>query len=208
MVGIPPDGIAASLVMTMVMMQVGLYLYHQGEPILTIVKSIRNLGKYIYTIPDTLQPGQDYQILVIAEEPKLPDVHSFTETFTVAPRALGMLSKVPPAIPTINVTFPARPNWSWPCGSSYNITWTDSGSIGVVQIDVVRRGVFAFRIIGSLLNVGGFQYALPLDSPTGDAYQVGLNTTLFIVPAMLCTPIHRPCSRRHQPCFCLLPPSL
>jgi hypothetical protein len=152
--------------------KVGLYLYHRGEPVMTIVKSVRNLGKYIYKVPETTKPDDEYQILVIAEEPKLPEVHSFTETFSIVPPGPGALAKAAPSIPTFKILFPSRPNFTWACGSSYNISWEDSGSSSVVQIDVVRRDVFAFRIIGSLINIGGFQYAMPIDAPTGDGYQI------------------------------------
>jgi len=59
--------------------RVGLYLYLNGEPIHTIVKSVPNVGKYIFTLPEIFQQAEEaYQILVIAEDSKQPDCHGFS----------------------------------------------------------------------------------------------------------------------------------
>jgi len=152
--------------------RVGIYLYLDGEPIRTIVKAVPNVGKYIFTMPELYEPHDSYQVLVIAEEPKLPECHAFSSPFTLALPKVGQLAKVPPAIPTVSITFPVRSGWCWPTGSSYVLAWRSSGVVQNVQIDMLRHGEVAFRIAAGLLNSGAFPFAMPPDAPTGEGFQI------------------------------------
>lgn len=158
--------------------RVGLYLYKDGDPVHTIVKAVPNSGKYIFSLPETISPGDDcYQILVIAEQPKMPHVHSFTSPFSVSERKAGMLARVPTSVPKLISTFPSRPGWSWIAGSTNMITWTSEGVVQNVSVDILRHGKLAIRLSGSCLNVGAFQFPMPLDTPFGEGFQIRVRCT-------------------------------
>ena len=173
--------------------RVGIYLYLDGEPIHTIVKAVPNVGKYIFALPETFQPAEEvYQILVIAEDPKLPSCHAFSAPFTVVAHKAGQLAKVPPTMPTITVTFPVRGGWCWPTGASYVLAWKSSGVVQNVQIDMLRHGEVVMRIATSLLNCGAFPFSMPPDAQTGEGFQIrvrsvalkkacGLSSTFSII---------------------------
>ena len=159
---------------------VGLYLYFNGEPIHTIVKAVPNLGKYIYTLPEIFYPSEElYQILVIAEAPKLPNCHSFSEPFTIAPQKEGHLLKLSPVTPMIQITFPCRPAWCWSTGTVNTISWKSSGVVQNVQIDMMRHGEFSFRIVDNLMNCGAFPFNLPPNVPTGEGYQIRVRSVVL-----------------------------
>jgi len=153
--------------------RVGIYLYLDGEPVHTIVKAVPNVGKYLFTLPEIFEPAEEvYQVLVIAEDPGLPNCHAFSAPFTVAGRKVGQLAKVPPAMPTVTITFPVRSGWSWPTGASYVLAWKSVGVVQNVQIDMLRHGEIVMRIASSLLNCGAFPFAMPPDAPTGEGFQI------------------------------------
>ena len=153
--------------------RVGIYLYFEGEPMHTIVKAVPNVGKYIFTMPNHFEIREaSYQVLVIAEEPKLPECHAFSSPFTVAPPSAGQLAKVPASVPTVAITFPVRSGWCWPTGVSHVLAWKSSGVVQNVQIDMLRHGEVVFRIASGLLNSGAFPFVMPPDAPTGEGFQV------------------------------------
>jgi hypothetical protein len=67
--------------------QVGLYLYRDGEPVHTIVKAVRNLGKYIFTFPEVPAPSDS--------PPLRPALRSSAARSLCAPCALLARSRPP-----------------------------------------------------------------------------------------------------------------
>jgi hypothetical protein len=157
--------------------KVGLYLYKDGEPVHLIVAGSKNGGRYIFTMPETFQPAPTYQILITPEDPKLDAAHAFSAPFSLAPRRPGAVTKRPAPLPTITMTFPVRPLWRWICGASHKVTWTSSGGIHNVQIDVLRHDLPALRVVASTINVGMVEFTMPLAAPTGDDFRLRVRST-------------------------------
>ena len=158
---------------TVRVLKVGLYLYKDGEPIHLIVAGTRNAGKYIFTMPETFQPTDGYQVLVTAEDPPAAGAaHAFSARFAVARRRVGAPARRPAPLPAIALTFPVRPLWRWVCGAAHKISWTHTGGVHSVHVDLVRGDRAVLRVAAAIINVGAVDFSMPLDAPLGEGFQL------------------------------------
>jgi len=72
---------------------------------------------------------------------------------------------------SITVTFPTGGE-SWPAGSSQSITWSSTGAVGAVDIELWRAGSLHTSIAAGQTNSGSHSWSIPADTPHGEDYTV------------------------------------
>jgi hypothetical protein len=77
---------------------------------------------------------------------------------------------------SIEVTLPAGGE-NWTVGSTQNITWTTSGSIGNVKIELLKGGNKILTILSTTSNDGSQGWTLPESLSTGSDYQIKITDT-------------------------------
>ncbi|MFX1312552.1 MAG: DUF4350 domain-containing protein, partial [Promethearchaeota archaeon] len=135
-------------------------LYKDGELLVEIVTSTTNDGSYTWDIPTDLEDGNDYQIKI--SDVSNPDVYDFSEDFEIY------------TPDSITVTHPGG-LIAWEMGTSQNITWSSTGSISDVKIELYKDGVFVLEIVASTTNDGSYTWDIPTDLEDGIDYQIKIS---------------------------------
>ena len=119
-----------------------------------------NDGSYSWTIPNSLEYGTDYKIK-IAEYFYNP-VNDFSEYFEIYENT---------ETESIIITNPTSSS-SWKMGTIHSITWTSTGDINRVDIDLYKDDTFIEFIASYTSNDGSYSWNIPTDLEFGSNYQI------------------------------------
>jgi len=115
-------------------------LYKGGIFQETIEPSTENDGTYTWTVNASLTDGSDYKVRISSVSE--PGIYDESDNFTIETKS-------------ITVTEPTS-STIWTKGALINITWTSSGMISDVQIDLYKGGAFQETIVSSTNNDGSY----------------------------------------------------
>jgi len=136
-------------------------LYWKGTLNATIFASTPNDGSYSWTIPSGLDNSTQYQI-------KISDVlnsatYDFSDYFEIY---------TPPTLPdSITVTNPSG-IVAWQIETIHSITWTSTGSIANVQIELYLSGTLESVLTSGTPNAGDFSWTIPSGLANSTFYQI------------------------------------
>ncbi len=143
---------------------VKLELYKDDVFVIEIIASTTNDGSYSWALPTTLGDSTQYQIKITdAANPATDDFSDYFEIFTS-----------PVVSDTITVTNPDSLT-AWETGTTHSITWTPTGSITNVKIELYKDGVFEREIVASTANDGSYNWTIPTDLEDGIDYQIRIS---------------------------------
>ena len=121
-----------------------------------------NDGSYSWTIPNSLEYGTDYQIK-IAEYFNNP-VNDFSEYFEIYENT---------ETESFAVTSPTGSS-SWKVGTIHSITWTSTGNINRLDIDLYKDDTFIETITSYTSNDGSYSWNIPNELEYGSDYQINV----------------------------------
>lgn len=129
-------------------------------------------NQYLWAIPTTLFPGQQYRVKISSVEN--PSVFTFSDgVLTITP---------PPTQPTITLTSPAS-GTQWGAGTGQSIAWTTTGDLsGYVNLDIYQHqsdgtDQFVNNIASSVpLTDGQYLWAIPAILSPGQQYRVKISS--------------------------------
>jgi hypothetical protein len=78
------------------------------------------------------------------------------------------------AVPSITVTSPTAAS-DWKTGTAYDITWTTTGAVGNVKVELLQGGVFNSTIAGSTVNDALLSWTPGYSLATASNYQVKIS---------------------------------
>jgi hypothetical protein len=133
-------------------------LYRGGVFELEITANITNDGDFNWPIPLSLIDSTQYQIKVI-------DVAN--------PLTYGLSQYFEIYNPTLTVITPDSAS-SWRRGTENTISWSSTGILVNVKIELYLNDTLELEIIASTPNDGDFSWTLPLDLDPSDLYQIKL----------------------------------
>ncbi len=141
---------------TVTISDVKIELYKDGMFEMEIISSTANDGEYYWTIPSGLDDSTQYQI-------KITDVstlttYDFSEYFEIYN-------------PIITVISPDSSS-SWETGNSQSITWTSTGTIANVKIELYNNDLLIMEITPSTPNDGEYNWIVPSELEDSDQYQI------------------------------------
>ncbi|MFX1317351.1 MAG: GPI anchored serine-threonine rich family protein, partial [Promethearchaeota archaeon] len=114
-------------------------------------------------IPSGLDNSTQYQIKITdATNPAIEDISDNFEIFTT------------PEVDSLTVTNPSSLT-AWEMGTSHTITWTSTGSITNVKIELFKDGVLVLLITASTANDGSYTWDIPTDLEDGIDYQIKIS---------------------------------
>ncbi|MFX1480317.1 MAG: Ser-Thr-rich GPI-anchored membrane family protein [Promethearchaeota archaeon] len=132
-----------------------------------IMASTANDGTYSWDIPTDLEDGTDYQIKI--SDVANPTTSDFSEEFEI-------FTPLEPPPPEASLTITSPDSTSvWEMGTSQEITWTSTGSITNVKIELFKDGAFEQEIMDSTANVGTYNWSIPTDLEDGTDYQIKIS---------------------------------
>jgi len=133
-------------------------LYIGGVFELEITANITNDGEFSWSIPLSLIDSTQYQIKVTdVSNPSTYDNSQYFEIFN----------------PTLTVTSPVSSS-TWIRGTENTISWTSTGILANVKIELFLNDTFALEIIASTPNDGDYSWTLPSDLDLSTLYQIKL----------------------------------
>jgi len=137
-------------------------LYENDVFDMEIVTSTTNDGEFSWLIPTTLVDSTQYQI-------KISDVaksatNDFSDYFEILTPVIDSLTVVTPDSTSV-----------WEMGTSQDITWTSTGTISDVKIELYKDGDLERVIIASTTNGGSFDWIIPTDLDDGIDYQIRIS---------------------------------
>ena len=126
--------------------QVKIDLYKNGGFLREIVASTPNDGTYLWNIPIGLSNSTLYQMRVSDAAYTL--IYDNSDNFEIQD------------LRSIKVTSPISGN-NWIMGSNYGITWTSTGTIANIKIDLYANSILILEIAASTPNDGSFSWSIP-----------------------------------------------
>ena len=136
-------------------------LYENDVFVMEIVASTPNDGEFSWTIPSSLIDSTSYQIKITnAVNPATDDVSDYFEIFT----SHNTLTVINPDSLTV-----------WETGTSHTITWTSTGSIVIVKIELYENDLFVMEVAVSTPNGGSYDWAIPVDLGNSIDYQIRIS---------------------------------
>ena len=129
----------------------------------TIISSIANDGTYTWaTVNSTLADGTDYKVRISSTTDS--GIYGESDAFII-----GDIS--------ITVTEPTN-STTWTKGQSADITWTSTGTISDVKIDLYKGGTFNQTIVSSTTNNGSYTWTgVYISLVDGTDYKVRISST-------------------------------
>ncbi|MFX1428877.1 MAG: Ser-Thr-rich GPI-anchored membrane family protein [Promethearchaeota archaeon] len=115
--------------------------------IITLNSSTENDGTYMWTVPDTLDEGDNYHIII--NEKGADYIYDWSSTFSI-------IDFTPPSISIIT------PNSSsvWEMGDTYEISWNYTGDIENIDI-LLGYNSTLLPIVSSISNDGSYSWVIP-----------------------------------------------
>jgi len=141
------SGIIKALTLT----DVKIELYKGTSLVQTIASSSENDGSYTWTVDPSLADGTDYKVRISCASD--PDVYGESNDFTIEQKS-------------ITVTEPTS-STIWSQGDSADITWTSTGAISNVKIDLYKGITLNQTIVLSTENDGSYTWT-EVDSSLAD----------------------------------------
>lgn len=141
---------------TVTIADVKIELYKDGMFEMEIISSTTNDGEYYWTIPSGLDDSTQYQIK-ITDVSKLT-TYDFSEYFEIYN-------------PIITVISPDSSS-SWETDNSQSITWTSTGTIANVKIELYNNDLLIMEITPSTPNDGEYNWTVPSELEDSDQYQI------------------------------------
>ena len=117
-------------------------LYKGGIFQETIEPSTENDGTYTWTVNASLTDGSDYKVRISSVSE--PGIYDESDNFTIEEKSITVTGPISSTI--------------WTKGDSSNITWTSTGAISNVQIELYKAGAFQETIESSTVNDGNFTW--------------------------------------------------
>ena len=139
---------------------VDIELYYFREIRLIIALETKNDGEYFWAIPSGLEDSMDYQIKVIDSSDS--SIYDYSEYFKI-------LSNFLPN--SIIISSPSNGN-SWKTDNSYYISWTSTGAISNVKIELYRDGLFQMIITSETSDDGQYYWSIPTYLISSTQYQI------------------------------------
>ncbi|KKL64298.1 hypothetical protein LCGC14_2166430, partial [marine sediment metagenome] len=140
--------------------EVNIALYNNTYLIEAIDNRVFNDGRYAWTIPSYLEEGSNYKIRI--SDYNNATIYGDSESFEIY---------IPIASKTIHITSPDSLN-SWEVGTTQTITWTSTGAVGNVRIQIYKDGEFLQIVSFSTSNTGSFHWFIPYSLESKDSYQI------------------------------------
>jgi len=134
-------------------------LYKSGVFETDIATNISNQGEFYWTIPLALDDSTQYQVKVTdVSNSYTYDYSDFFEIYN----------------PTITVTSPEGAS-SWQKGTEQVISWTSTGTIADVKIELYLDSTFVLELIASTPNDGSYSWSIPANLTSSTLYQVKIS---------------------------------
>jgi len=141
---------------------VDIVLYYLGSYHSNIVSSTSNDGTYSWTLPSSYANYGDFYKIRI-EDSSTPSTYDYSPAY---------FEITTPAMNSITVISPTGSS-SWQAGSTRSITWTSTGGITNVDIDLYYLGVFHSSIVSDTSNDGTYSWTIPSSLAIyADMYQI------------------------------------
>jgi hypothetical protein len=146
--------------------KVNIELYYNGSYDSTLAIEIADSHSYVWAIPSSISGGGGYRIKVVSYLDS--NVFDFSnQSFAVVAPAAG---------PFITVASPFDGS-SWQRGSTHVITWTSTGNVSHVKIDLCKGGALASTIASNEANDGSYTWAIPSSVELGTEYCVVVSSS-------------------------------
>jgi len=141
--------------------KVEIYLYKDGYREETIAYSVSNNGSYYWTISPDLINSTNYQIRI--RDSSDISVYNDSDYFEIY------------SINTITVDIPNNDN-SWETEHSYDISWSSTGIISNVKIELYNNDSNILMISPDTPNyLGQYEWAIPADLNSSQNYQIKIS---------------------------------
>ncbi len=138
---------------------VDIALYHDGTFLSQIAINTPNDGSYSWRIPTNILLFDDlYQVNISNSD--------FADTWGISDSYFEILE-----IKSINLVNPTSSS-SWETNTTHLITWTSTGSITDVKIEMFEDDVFEMEIIASTPDDGEFSWIIPSGLDNSTQYQI------------------------------------
>ncbi|MFW9880336.1 MAG: Ser-Thr-rich GPI-anchored membrane family protein, partial [Candidatus Thorarchaeota archaeon] len=141
-------------------------LYMDNNYITRIDKSLTSLAYQNATSP--------FQITGLTNGTYFFIIVAYNETGSTLSDCIMVEVQISVVRDTITVTTPEGTD-SWETGSTHSITWTSTGSIANVKIELYKGGVLEREIVASTDNDGSFDWVIPTDIIDGTDYQIRIS---------------------------------
>jgi len=140
-------------------------LYKGGVFEMEIVANTTNDGEFSWLIPTTLVDSTQYQIKI--SDVANPATNDFSDNFEIFTSIIDSLTVTTPDSLTV-----------WETETTQSITWTSTGTISDVKIELYKGGVFEMEIVASTANDGTYNWGIPTDLEDGIDYQIRISDVL------------------------------
>ncbi len=128
----------------------------------TIVASTPNDGSHPYTIPASLQSGDDYRIMITSLEDRT--VYDISDNFFAVQTLANPM-----------VLVPSEPDIIWNNSKTYNILWSEySGS--KVRIELLKGNLVRSTIAASTANDGTHPWTIAKNLESGTDYKIRITS--------------------------------
>ncbi|MFW9969017.1 MAG: Ser-Thr-rich GPI-anchored membrane family protein [Candidatus Odinarchaeota archaeon] len=135
---------------------------------LEITSSTLNDGLFFWTIPSSLENSTQYQIKITdASDSSVYNYSDFFEIYT----------KPPAPSKTLNITTPSVIN-SWETKETYQITWTSTGNLTNVKIELFKNSMLELEIVSNTPNDGSYSWIIPTSLENSTKYQIKITDLL------------------------------
>jgi hypothetical protein len=134
-------------------------LFENDIYVMDITASTANDGDYSWLIPTSLVDSTQYQIKI--SDALSPTTYDFSEYFEIFN-------------PTITITSPDGMS-SWETDTTESITWTSTGSISDVKIELYENDVYVMDITASTANDGDYSWLIPTSLADSTLYQIKIS---------------------------------
>ena len=140
-------------------------LFKSGGYVSTIAASTANDGSYQWQLPTSLLSGDDYSVKVTS----LVD-NSVSDYGDGLFSIVGVSEKA-----TVTVTSPES-GIVWEMSTSHLITWTWSGNVTFVKIELLKGGASVSTIVSNTSCDGSFEWVVPDSLTAGGDYKVRVSS--------------------------------
>lgn len=142
--------------------RVKIELMKENRVAATIVASTPNDGSHPYTIPASLQSGDDYRIMITSLEDRT--VYDISDNFFAVQTLANPM-----------VLVPSEPDIIWNNSKTYNILWSEySGS--KVRIELLKGNLVRSTIAASTANDGTHPWTIAKNLESGTDYKIRITS--------------------------------